>query len=72
MKNRETGTMKLRAGLLAAAFAMVAPAAMAQQGTLRVGMAAQDMGRLDPHFAVSTIDRVPMPWMFNGLVTFPP
>lgn len=64
--------MKLRAGLLAAAFAMVAPAAMAQQGTLRVGMAAQDMGRLDPHFAVSTIDRVPMPWMFNGLVRFPP
>lgn len=64
--------MRLRAGLLAAAFAAFAPAAMAQQGTLRVGMAAQDMGRLDPHYAVSTIDRVPMPWMFNGLVRFPP
>ncbi len=64
--------MKLRMAFLAGAFALAAPAAMAQQGTLRVGMAAQDMGRLDPHFAVSTIDRVPMPWMFNGLVRFPP
>lgn len=40
--------------------------------TLRIGMAAQDVGRLDPHFAVSTIDRVAVAWMFNGLVRFPP
>jgi ABC-type dipeptide transport system, periplasmic component len=40
--------------------------------TLTVGMAAQDVGRLDPHFAVSTIDRVAVAWMFNGLVRFKP
>ena len=44
----------------------------AQAQTLRIGMAAQDVGRLDPHFAVSTIDRVAVAWMFNGLVRFPP
>ncbi len=63
-----------RAALLAAALAIGgAPAAQAQTGpTLRIGMAAQDVGRLDPHFAVSTIDRVVVAWMFNGLVRFKP
>jgi len=67
--------MRLRAALLATALALGAPGAalaQAQQGTLRVGMAAQDVGRLDPHFAVSTIDRVIVAWMFNGLVRFKP
>ena len=32
----------------------------------------QDIGSLDPHFAVSTIDRIPVAWMFNGLARFPP
>jgi peptide/nickel transport system substrate-binding protein len=72
--------MTIRGAILAGALATLAavtaagPSAQAQQAgpTLRVGMAAQDVGRLDPHFAVSTIDRVPMPWMFNGLVRFPP
>jgi peptide/nickel transport system substrate-binding protein len=60
--------------MLAMALAVAVPgAARAQQGpTLRVGMAAQDVGRLDPHFAVSTIDRVVVAWMFNGLVRFKP
>ncbi len=62
---------RLRGMLLAGAFALAATQAPAQT-TLRVGMAAQDVGRLDPHFATSTIDRVPMPWMFNGLVRFKP
>jgi peptide/nickel transport system substrate-binding protein len=62
------------AALLGTALAFgTAPGAAAQQApTLRVGMAAQDVGRLDPHFAVSTIDRVVVAWMFNGLVRFRP
>jgi peptide/nickel transport system substrate-binding protein len=39
---------------------------------LVVGMAAQDVGKLDPHLAVSTIDRTVVAWMFNGLVRFKP
>ena len=67
-----------RAALLGTAMAVAASIGMADTaaaqatGTLRVGMAAQDVGRLDPHFAVSTIDRVVVAWMFNGLVRFKP
>ncbi|MGX9962958.1 ABC transporter substrate-binding protein [Roseomonas sp. F4] len=66
-----------RAALLGSALAVASAIglntqAMAQGQTLRVGMAAQDVGRLDPHFAVSTIDRVVVAWMFNGLVRFKP
>lgn len=63
-----------KAALLGTALAVTGAAgALAQTGpTLRVGMAAQDVGRLDPHFAVSTIDRVVVAWMFSGLVRFPP
>jgi peptide/nickel transport system substrate-binding protein len=63
-----------RAALLATAMAAgAATGAVAQTTpTLRVGMAAQDVGRLDPHFAVSTIDRVVVAWMFSGLVRFKP
>jgi peptide/nickel transport system substrate-binding protein len=66
--------MGFRAALMGTALAVAtAGAAMAQSGpTLRVGMAAQDVGRLDPHFAVSTIDRVVVAWMFSGLVRFKP
>jgi peptide/nickel transport system substrate-binding protein len=60
-----------RAALLGSALALTAGTATAQP-TLRVGMAAQDVGRLDPHFAVSTIDRVVVAWMFSGLVRFKP
>jgi peptide/nickel transport system substrate-binding protein len=63
-----------KAALLGTAMAVAGIfGAQAQSGpTLRVGMAAQDVGRLDPHFAVSTIDRVVVAWMFNGLVRFKP
>ncbi|QYU66640.1 hypothetical protein J4558_16880 [Leptolyngbya sp. 15MV] len=61
-----------RAALLGSAFAIAAALPATAQSTLRVGMAAQDVGRLDPHFAVSTIDRVVVAWMFNGLVRFKP
>lgn len=60
-----------RAALLAASLLAALPA-YAQKTTMTVGIAAQDSGRLDPHFAVTTIDRIPVAWMFNGLVRFPP
>jgi peptide/nickel transport system substrate-binding protein len=58
--------------LLAGTFALSPPAAAAPKTTLVVGMAAQDVGKLDPQQAVSTIDRVVAAWMFNGLVRFKP
>ena len=61
-----------RAALLAATLLAALPAVAAEKTTLEVGIAAQDVGRLDPHFAVSTIDRIPVSWMFNALVRFPP
>jgi peptide/nickel transport system substrate-binding protein len=64
--------MLVRAVLLASALAFAAPAFAEPKTALNVGIAAQDIGQLDPHFAVSTIDRVIAAWMFNGLVRFPP
>jgi peptide/nickel transport system substrate-binding protein len=64
--------MSLKKTLLAATLAFGLAVLPAAAQTLRVGFAAQDVGRLDPHFAVSTTDRVPVGWMFNGLVRFKP
>jgi len=64
--------MLIRAALLASAVAFGAPVLAQPKAALNVGMAAQDIGQLDPHFAVSTIDRVPAAWMFSGLVRFKP
>ncbi len=65
--------MNLRIALLAAATVFAAPIAQAApKTTLTVGMAAQDVGKLDPHLAVSTIDRAVVAWMFNALVRFKP
>ena len=64
--------MLLRAALLASAVALATPALAQPKTTLNFGMSAQDIGQLDPHFAVSTIDRVPAALMFNGLVRFAP
>jgi peptide/nickel transport system substrate-binding protein len=64
--------MTYRAILLASAVALTTPALAQTKTTLTVGIAAQDVGRLDPHFAASTIDRVLMPWIFDALVRFPP
>lgn len=60
------------AGAAALALAFAGPASAPPRTTLNVGMTAQDVGRLDPHFAVSTIDRVAVAWMFSGLVRFKP
>ncbi len=64
--------MMLRAALLAATLLLPVHAFAAPKTTLTVGMAAQDVGRLDPHFAVSTPDRAVVAWMFNALVRFKP
>jgi peptide/nickel transport system substrate-binding protein len=64
--------MLIRAALAVAAIAVAAPAVAQPKTALNVGIAAQDIGQLDPHFAVSTIDLMLAAWMFNGLVRFPP
>ncbi len=69
--------MTFRRTLLAAACLaaplLIAPALQAAPKTdLVVGMAAQDIGKIDPHLAVSTIDRAVVAWMFNALVRFKP
>jgi peptide/nickel transport system substrate-binding protein len=64
--------MLVRAALLASALAFATPVLAQPKTALNVGIAAQDIGQLDPHFAVSTIDRIIAAWMFNGLVRFPP
>ncbi len=57
-----------------ASLALLRPAAAqgTPKTTLTVGMGAHDVGQLDPHRAVGTPDRVPVGWMFNGLVRFAP
>lgn len=62
-----------RAFAAGAAAALVASQARAQAKTvLNVGMAAQDIGRLDPNYATTTIDLVVVNWLFNSLVRFRP
>jgi peptide/nickel transport system substrate-binding protein len=39
---------------------------------LTVGMAAADLGSLDPHRTATTPDKAVIGWMFNGLVRFKP
>jgi peptide/nickel transport system substrate-binding protein len=59
------------AAFTAALFLSAAPAALAQT-TLNVGMAAADVGQLDPHRATTTQDKPVVAWIFNGLVRFAP
>ncbi|WP_449254648.1 ABC transporter substrate-binding protein [Bosea sp. (in: a-proteobacteria)] len=42
------------------------------KGVLRYGMAAQDVGTMDPHRATTTPDKPITGWLFNGLVRFRP
>lgn len=58
--------------LLAALLATVALAAPAQDKTLRVAINSADIGTLDPHRTSSTQEKVPISWIFGGLVRFPP
>ena len=54
---------------LLTAFAVAVPA---QEKTLRVGINSADIGTLDPHRTSSTHEKVPISWIFGGLVRFPP
>jgi peptide/nickel transport system substrate-binding protein len=59
--------------LLLATAILLAPFASARAETvLNVGMAAADVGQIDPHRATSTQDKPVVSWMFNGLVRFAP
>lgn len=42
------------------------------QKTLNIGMAAADVGQLDPHKATTTQDKPVVSWIFNGLVRLKP
>src|SRR5690242_20374059 len=55
----------------AAMFCLAGPSAHAA-GQLNVGMAAADLGSLDPHRSATTQDKAIIDWMFNGLVRFKP
>ncbi len=46
--------------------------ALAAKTELSLGAGAEDIGRLDPHYAASTIDRTLVAWIFGGLVRFAP
>ncbi len=56
---------------LAAAFTQAQPATAAEK-VLRVGMATGDIGKIDPHLAAGTQDKVVVGWLFNGLVRVKP
>jgi peptide/nickel transport system substrate-binding protein len=61
----------LVAGLVGAVLFAAAVPANAQK-VLNVGMAAADLGSLDPHRTATTPDKAIIGWMFNGLVRFKP
>lgn len=61
------------AGCLAfAGVAHAQPKTAEPKTALTVSIFSQDIGTLDPHFAVGTQDRVPAAWIFNALVRFRP
>src|SRR5512138_1275338 len=62
-----------RAFVAGTSAALVARAVRAEARTvLNVALPAQTIGRLDPHYATSTVDLNPIGWMFNALVRFRP
>lgn len=59
--------------ILASALALgLTISAASAETTLNVGMAAADVGQLDPHRATTTQDKPVVSWIFNGLVRFKP
>ena len=62
----------LAAALCCMASPLVVSGTAKAEKILNVGMAAADVGALDPHRAVSTQDKPVMNWVFNGLVRFKP
>ena len=62
----------LSATCLAGLLAVAAPVQAAPKTTLTASIFAQDIGTLDPDFAVGTQDRAPVVWIFTALVRFKP
>lgn len=60
------------AGLIAGVALMAAGVPAQAETVLNVGMAAPDLGSLDPHRTATTPDKAIIGWMFNGLVRFKP
>lgn len=56
----------------AAALALALASPALADGIISVGMAAPDIGQIDPHKATTTQDKPMTGWVFNGLVRFPP
>jgi len=54
------------------AFALAFAGPALAEGVLSVGMAAPDIGQIDPHKSTTTQDKPMTGWVFNGLVRFPP
>ena len=61
-----------RIALLAGLLAWAIPAGAEPRTVVNVSIFSQDIGTLDPDFAVGTQDRVPVAWIFNALVRFKP
>src|SRR5699024_8795822 len=61
----------LMAAMLGAT-ALAPVSALAAKTELSLGAGAEDIGRLDPHYAASTIDRTLVAWIFGALVRFKP
>jgi len=57
---------------LGAAMLAWLPGQASAAGVLNVGMAASDLGTLDPHRASATQEKILMPWIYNGLTRFKP
>jgi len=49
-----------------------APTSARAETTLNIGMAAADIGQIDPHRATTTQDKPVVSWICNGLVRFKP
>ena len=62
----------LTAAAAAAVLSVLAAGDALAQKTLSVGMAAADVGQLDPHKATTTQDKPVVSWIFNGLVRLKP
>lgn len=62
----------LPAAFLALCLACSGHASAEPKAAITVSIFAQDIGTLDPDFAVGTQDRVPVAWIYNALTRFTP
>ncbi|GGE32184.1 hypothetical protein GCM10007276_06740 [Agaricicola taiwanensis] len=62
----------IAAALIGTAGFLSSGPAFAQEKVLSVGMAASDLGTLDPHRGAATQEKIVLAWMYNGLTRFKP